>query len=227
MVRLFVRHTVADYEAWRRAYDDFDAARRPMGVTDDAVFQAIDNPNEVTVWHDFTSAEAARAFASSEELKDVMQQAGVQGQPQVWFDVTRQQSNSCARQASRSSATASFHRTGRNARDLILPSGRSNARDARAGRSRGRTPIQASRLAAPSARSTLERVGRRDCKRLRARPRPSVELPSQTGKLAHDTMLCVERHAEQAPYRVSDVFELAVDGCWMSRSLRNLYDAPP
>ncbi len=85
MVRLFVRHTVADYEAWRRAYDDFDAVRRPMGVTDDAVFQAIDNPNEVTVWHDFTSAEAARAFASSEELKDVMQQAGVQGRPQVWF----------------------------------------------------------------------------------------------------------------------------------------------
>ena len=56
---------------------------------------------------------------------------------------------------------------------------------------------------------------------------PSVELPSQTGKLAHDTMLCVERHAEQAPYRVIDVFELAGDGCWMSRSLRNLYDAPP
>ena len=85
MVRLFVRHNVGDYEAWRKAYDEFDAQRRPMGVTDDAVFQAIDNPNDVTVWHDFDSADAARAFASSQELKDAMQYAGVQGQPQVWF----------------------------------------------------------------------------------------------------------------------------------------------
>ncbi len=85
MVRLFVRHNVGDYEAWRKAYDEFDAQRRPMGVTDDAVFQAIDNPNDVTVWHDFDSADAARAFASSQELKDAMQHAGVQGQPQVWF----------------------------------------------------------------------------------------------------------------------------------------------
>ena len=85
MVRLFVRHNVDDYEAWRKAYDEFDAQRRPLGVTDDAVFQEIDNPNDVTVWHDFESAEAARAFASSEELKDAMQRAGVQGQPQPWF----------------------------------------------------------------------------------------------------------------------------------------------
>ena len=85
MVRLFIRHNVADYEAWRKVYDDFDAQRRPMGVTDDAVFQAIDDPNDVTAWHDFSSADAARAFASSEELKEAMQHAGVQGEPQLWF----------------------------------------------------------------------------------------------------------------------------------------------
>lgn len=78
MVRLFVRHNVAEYEAWRKVYDEFDAQRRPMGVTDDGVFQAIDNPTDVTVWHDFVSADAARAFVSSEELKDAMQRAGVQ-----------------------------------------------------------------------------------------------------------------------------------------------------
>ena len=31
MVRLFVRHGVADYEAWRKVYDEFDAQRRPTG----------------------------------------------------------------------------------------------------------------------------------------------------------------------------------------------------
>ena len=88
MVRLFVRHNVADYGAWRKVYDEFDAERRPMGVTGDAVFQSIDNPNDVTVWHDFDTAEVAQAFASSDELKNAMQQSGVQGEPQVWFVTT-------------------------------------------------------------------------------------------------------------------------------------------
>jgi hypothetical protein len=85
MVRLFVRHDVADYEAWRKAYDDFDAVRRPMGVTGDAVFRGVENANDVTVWHDFSSEEAARAFTSSDELRSAMERAGVQGEPQVWL----------------------------------------------------------------------------------------------------------------------------------------------
>jgi hypothetical protein len=38
MVRLFIRHNVEDYEAWRKAYDEFDEQRRSMGVSGDAVF---------------------------------------------------------------------------------------------------------------------------------------------------------------------------------------------
>jgi hypothetical protein len=52
---------------------------------DHAVFQSIDDPNDVTVWHDFDTAEAARAFASSDELGNAMQQAGVRGEPQLWY----------------------------------------------------------------------------------------------------------------------------------------------
>jgi hypothetical protein len=84
MVRLFVRHTVADYAAWRQGYDDFDEQRKPMGVKDDAVFRSVDNPNDVTVWHDFDSADEARSFTASDELRDAMERAGVQGEPQVW-----------------------------------------------------------------------------------------------------------------------------------------------
>jgi hypothetical protein len=85
MVRLFVRHNVADYDAWRKVYDEFDAERRPMGVTGDAVFQSIEDPNDVTVWHDFAGADEAREFVSSEALRTAMQRAGVQGEPQIWF----------------------------------------------------------------------------------------------------------------------------------------------
>ena len=85
MVRLFVRHNVADYDAWRKVYDEFDETRRPMGVTDHAGFRGVDDRNDVTVWHDFADADEARAFVSSDELRNAMQQAGVQGEPEVWF----------------------------------------------------------------------------------------------------------------------------------------------
>ena len=85
MFRLFVRHDVADFGSWRKGYDDFDATRRGMGVTGDAVYQALGSPNDVTVTHDFESEEAATAFVSSPELKGAMEKAGVVGEPQVWI----------------------------------------------------------------------------------------------------------------------------------------------
>jgi hypothetical protein len=85
MVRLFVRINVADYESWRKVYDQFYADRLAMGVLGAAAFQLVDDPNDVTVWHDFESADVARAFVSSDALRDVMRRAGVQGEPQVWF----------------------------------------------------------------------------------------------------------------------------------------------
>ena len=85
MVRLFVRINVAEYETWREVYDEFYGERVAMGVMGDAAFQLVDNQNDVTVWHDFETAEVARAFASSDTLRNVMERAGVEGEPQFWF----------------------------------------------------------------------------------------------------------------------------------------------
>ena len=84
-VRLFVRHEVNDYAAWRKAYNEFDKTRRKLGVTAQAVYQSTDNPNDVTVTHDFKSVDKAKAFAASPELKAAMEKAGVKSAPQVWF----------------------------------------------------------------------------------------------------------------------------------------------
>jgi quinol monooxygenase YgiN len=84
-VRMFIRHEVNEYAAWRKAYNAFDATRRKLGVTGQAVYQSLDNPNDVTVTHDFKSADKAKAFATSPELKATMDKAGVKGSPQVWF----------------------------------------------------------------------------------------------------------------------------------------------
>ena len=88
-MRVFVRHSVADYKAWRKVYDDFDAERSTMGVTGQAVFQSVDDPHDITVWHDFASADKAKSFAANPRLRDVMSNAGVQTAPQIWFTEVR------------------------------------------------------------------------------------------------------------------------------------------
>jgi Zn-dependent oligopeptidase len=85
MTTMFVRHTVSDYKAWRKIYDDFASVQKAKGVTAQAVYQAADNPNDITVTHDFATIEAARSFVNSEELKKTMQNAGVVGAPTIWF----------------------------------------------------------------------------------------------------------------------------------------------
>ena len=85
MTTLFVRHRVSDYPQWRAAYDDFGPKRRELGVQAASVFQAADDPRDLTVTHDFASLEAARSFASSPELREAMHAAGVEGAPSIWF----------------------------------------------------------------------------------------------------------------------------------------------
>ena len=85
MATLFVRHTVSDYAAWRRIFDDFAPTQEALGVTAKAVYQAPDDANDITVTHDFATLEAAKAFAGSQELKAAMHDAGVTSAPTIWF----------------------------------------------------------------------------------------------------------------------------------------------
>lgn len=85
MTTLFVRHKVRHFANWKAAYDAFDVERRAMGVTGDGVYQSVDDPNDVTVFHDFDSSDKAKAFADSTRLREVMTDAGVVGSPDIWF----------------------------------------------------------------------------------------------------------------------------------------------
>ena len=85
MAVLFVRHKVRDFGAWKSAYNEFDAERKTMGVKRHGVFQAEDNPNEVTIYHEFDDMDKAKSFVGSARLKEVMENAGVEGPPDMWF----------------------------------------------------------------------------------------------------------------------------------------------
>ena len=73
MVTMFVRHEVKDFAQWKQFYDGLGAMQQRLGVTAKSVFRAADNPNDVTVTHDFASIEAAQAFAGSSELHTAME----------------------------------------------------------------------------------------------------------------------------------------------------------
>ncbi|MCK1520425.1 MULTISPECIES: cyclase [unclassified Bradyrhizobium] len=85
MTTMFVRHTVSDYKTWRKVYDDFAPVQKAKGVTAETVYRAVENPNDITVTHEFATIEAAQAFPESAELKNAMQNAGVAKAPTIWF----------------------------------------------------------------------------------------------------------------------------------------------
>ena len=87
-IRMYCRHDVADYAVWKKGYDDFAHYQKTHGVIHESVYQSIDNPNSITVIHDFNNIEEARSFASSEEFKSFIFRSGVKGIYQIWY--TRQ-----------------------------------------------------------------------------------------------------------------------------------------
>jgi hypothetical protein len=83
--RLFVRHQVADYAVWRKAFDAFAPTAKKLGALNAAVYRSADDANDVTVTHDFSSVDRAKSFAASLELKAAMEKAGVKSAPQIWI----------------------------------------------------------------------------------------------------------------------------------------------
>ena len=82
-VTAMVQHHVADYDTWRKAYDGFEATQKTGGVTRQSVYRAKDDPNNLLVSHSFATTADAEAFLGGAELRDAMQQAGVQGKPRI------------------------------------------------------------------------------------------------------------------------------------------------
>jgi hypothetical protein len=76
---VFLLHQVPDYDAWRRVYDSFADAQRQGGVSNQAVYRSEEDPNRVLVMHAFASSEQAHAFLESPQLRQAMQDAGVDG----------------------------------------------------------------------------------------------------------------------------------------------------
>jgi hypothetical protein len=83
MALMIVQHQVRDYAAWRPAYDAHEASRVGAGITNGRVYRKAEDPNVLVILLDVADVATARAWASGEDLKTVMQKAGVLGAPAI------------------------------------------------------------------------------------------------------------------------------------------------
>lgn len=81
MDRLLIVHAVADYDIWKTAFDEHASKRAEAELEFTGLARSNDNPNEVSVMFAVGNKEKADEFLASEEMKEVMKNAGVEGEP--------------------------------------------------------------------------------------------------------------------------------------------------
>ena len=85
MPYLFVHHEVEDYKKWKTVFDAHSYARSETGSKGEKVFRSANNPNEIFVLLEWDSIENAQKFGQSENIKEIMKNAGIVGIPAIHF----------------------------------------------------------------------------------------------------------------------------------------------
>ena len=83
MAYFFGRVSLEDYKKFRPVFDSKEDMRQAAGATKSTVYQSVDDPNEIVVQIEFPTAEAAKAFSTSEGLRNAIQQAGAKEPPRM------------------------------------------------------------------------------------------------------------------------------------------------
>lgn len=82
---MLVRHKVEDFPKWKTTYDAHRPMRDAAGLTELHLFHNEQDKNEVIVLFKAQSLDDAKGFASSEDLRETMQNAGVIDKPDIYF----------------------------------------------------------------------------------------------------------------------------------------------
>ncbi|MCW9066631.1 MAG: hypothetical protein OQJ78_10070 [Ignavibacteriaceae bacterium] len=85
MAHLLVHHEVEDYKKWKTVFDAHALARSASGSKGGKVFQSANNPNEIFILLEWDSIENAQKFGQSENIKEIMKNAGIVGMPAFYF----------------------------------------------------------------------------------------------------------------------------------------------
>jgi quinol monooxygenase YgiN len=82
---MLVHHKVRDFTQWKSFFDRHESTRKSSGSKSSRVFQNPEDPTDIFMLFEWDKIENAKKFASSEDLKKIMEQAGVIGIPHIHF----------------------------------------------------------------------------------------------------------------------------------------------
>ena len=85
MAQLLIKHKVKDYAAWKKVFDGFIETRRAGGEKSYKIMHPENDGNDLLAIFEWDNLENAKKFAGSSQLKQTMGNAGVIGQPEVYF----------------------------------------------------------------------------------------------------------------------------------------------
>jgi hypothetical protein len=88
--RLLMIEKIKDWSAWKKEFDQNKQSRIDAGLIDRALGYAVDDPNQVMIVFAITDMAKAKAFLQSQDLKDKMARAGVEGKPvPFYYDIVK------------------------------------------------------------------------------------------------------------------------------------------
>jgi hypothetical protein len=91
MYHILIKHKVEDFGKWKDIFDAHAAMRSGAGSKGGYVFQNSEYHNEVFVLLEWDDIENARRFIESDDLKTIMEKAGVLEKPEIYFLETAEQ----------------------------------------------------------------------------------------------------------------------------------------
>ena len=83
--RLLMIEKIKDWSTWKKEFDQNKQARIDAGLIDRALGYAVDDPNQVMIVFAITDMAKAKAFLQSQDLKDKMARASVEGKPVPFY----------------------------------------------------------------------------------------------------------------------------------------------
>lgn len=88
---MIVSFQVADFDAWKAVFDDNEQRRIDHGFLGHHVNRAESDPNSVALYLAVGDVDRVKAFVTSDELKSMMEKAGVTSQPEfMWMTPVRE-----------------------------------------------------------------------------------------------------------------------------------------
>ena len=85
MVNVLVRHKVKNYKSWKPVFDGFIETRRAGGEKSYQIFHPDNDRNNLLLLFKWDDAKKGHKFFESSDLKKTMKEAGVMGEPEIFF----------------------------------------------------------------------------------------------------------------------------------------------